>query len=222
MPSPHRLVIPDRPHHITQRGTKRQDVFFTDAHRLSYLALLKHYATKYGTRFWGYSLMNNHVHHVSVPSVEESLALTFGLTHERYALSINAQYDWSGHLWQARFYSCVLDELHHWRALRYVELNAVRAGLVSAPQDYPWSSAAAHLGGEDPSGLLDLDTWRELWPGTSWADYLGAPDAEADVIPLRLHTIRGKPYGNRDFITRLEEQVGHPLRYRSIGRPPEG
>ncbi|MGA2149323.1 MAG: transposase, partial [Bryobacteraceae bacterium] len=111
------------PHHVTQRGNGRQDVFFTERDREAYLDALFDYAARYGMRVWGYCLMRNHVHLVVVPEAERSLAQVFGRTHSDYARYANVARRSCGHLWQARFYSCALDQAHVWAALAYVERN---------------------------------------------------------------------------------------------------
>ena len=131
-------------HHIVQRGNNRQDVFFVDDDRRVYLDLLAEQAARYGLAIEGYCLMSNHVHLVAVPQSEEALAQAVGRTHFRYTQYINRFRKRSGHLWQGRFYSCALDTRHFWTAMKYIELNPVRARLCRKPWRYAWSSAAAH------------------------------------------------------------------------------
>jgi len=144
MPRVARIVVPGVPHHITQRGNNRQRVFFSDANRHLYLDLLKHYSQQLGLEVWAYCLMSNHVHLVAVPKSGDALAKAVGRTNFRFAQKLNYQLRRSGHLWQNRFLSCALEDVHLWRAMRYVERNPVRAGLVRVPWRYEWSSAAAH------------------------------------------------------------------------------
>jgi putative transposase len=101
--------------------------------------------------------MNNHVHFVVVPETERSLARAFGRTHADYARYANMVRRGCGHFWQARFYSCALDDRHAWKALAYVERNPVRAGLVGSAEEYAWSSAAAHCREDGLDGRLDLE-----------------------------------------------------------------
>ena len=130
MPRRARIIVPGVAHHVTQRGNNRQQVFCSDEDRRLYLDLLTRYARRYGTQIAGYCLMTNHVHLVVVPEHKNSLARTFGQTHAEYALALNVSAKRSGHLWQNRFFSCPLDAAHWENALRYVELNPVRAGLA--------------------------------------------------------------------------------------------
>ncbi|MBW1932822.1 MAG: transposase [Deltaproteobacteria bacterium] len=91
------------PHHITQRGNNRQDVFFVNDDRRAYLHHLKHQADKYGLELLAYCLMTHHVHIVAIPHHHDSLAKAVGTTHLRYTQYINTFHKRTGHLWQARF-----------------------------------------------------------------------------------------------------------------------
>jgi putative transposase len=130
-----RVVVPEYPHHVTQRGARRQRTFFSAADYKTYLQLLAAAKADAGAEFWAYCLMPNHVHHVIVPSRQDSLAALFSAAHRRYTRHINFREDWRGHLWQERFHSFVMDERYLMATVRYVELNPVRAGLCEQPQD---------------------------------------------------------------------------------------
>ena len=141
-----RVVVPGIPHHVTQRGNRRADVFFDDADRYAYLNNLRRFARLHEIEVWAYCLMTNHVHFVVVPAHEKALALTFHDAHTCFVGALNSRRKLSGHLWQGRFFSTPLDNAHLWASVRYVERNPVRAGMVSRAEDYKWSSAAAHAG----------------------------------------------------------------------------
>jgi len=145
MPRIARAVAKGYPHHITQRGNYRQIVFEADADYMQYLEWLKEYSNKYALAIWAYCLMGNHVHFVCVPGENDSLARTFNTLHMRYSQYVNRRRKTGGHLWQGRFYSTILDETHVYAAVRYVENNPVRAGIVSMAEDYRWSSAWEHI-----------------------------------------------------------------------------
>ena len=155
-------------HHITQRGNNHQAVFFVDDDRRVYLELLQEQADKYGLKIAGYCLMDNHVHLVAIPQAQESLAQAIGRTHFRYSQYVNRFHKRSGHLWQGRFYSCALDERHFWLAMRYVELNPVRARLCRRPWRHEWSSAAAHTDERAKSELLNLSDWYGQMSAEAW------------------------------------------------------
>ena len=145
----------------------------SDAHRATYLELLREYCHLYGLSLLGYCLMSNHVHLIAVPHTPVALAQSLKQAHGRYASYWNAQQPSSGHVWQGRFYSCPLQESHLWKALRYVELNPVRARMAEAPQQWPWSSAAAHCGLADPDAMLQMDRWQQRWTAPEWRQFLG-------------------------------------------------
>jgi putative transposase len=157
---------------ITQRGNKRQTVFYKDHDREMYLKLLGKHNVLYHLELIGFALMGNHVHDISVPEFETSLAKGIGRTDNDYSRWLNIRCNRTGHLWQARFYSCPIQLPSLADVLAYVELNPVRAGLVEKPEDWAWSSAHAHLTGIDESGLLNMDLWSKQFTPESWADYL--------------------------------------------------
>lgn len=144
-----RLVVPGFPHHITQRGNRRQRVFFSDDDYRAYIELLCEAREKANVEVWAYCLMPNHVHIIATPNDKDSLRRFLGEAHRHYTRRINFREGWRGHLWQERFHSFVMDEPHLLAAARYVELNPVHAELCNIPAQWPWSSAQAHLQGED-------------------------------------------------------------------------
>jgi putative transposase len=160
MPRAARTVLPGIPHHVTQRGNRRQPTFFSAADYALYVGLLRYWCGKAGTQVWAWCLMPNHVHLVLVPAREDGLRAALGPAHRRYTWEINRREGWHGHLWQSRFASFPMADAHLHACLRYVELNPVRARLVARPEEWRWSSARAHLGlGRDE--LTDLAATRD-------------------------------------------------------------
>jgi len=126
-----RIVIPGLPHHVTQRGNRREAIFFQDGDHEIYLDLLAGQTLKTDVAVWEYCLMPNHVHPILKPVRADDPGRAVGEAHRRYTNFINARGRWTGHLFQSRFASVVLDDLHLIRAVLYVSLNPVRARLVS-------------------------------------------------------------------------------------------
>jgi len=215
MPRPARTIIAGVPYHLTQRGNHRQDVFLTDDDRRQYLAWLRNYTRRYALDIWAYCLMTNHIHLIAVPNTELALARTIQMTHMRHTQRMNQLQQWTGHLWQGRFFACALDEAHCWAAIRYVEQNPVRAGVVTEAASYLWSSAAAHCGvREDP--LLTPIPYQADIP--DWAAWLAAEDA-VESAGIRQHTRRGHPAGSKSFLDALATRLGHAVQPRPRGRP---
>jgi putative transposase len=213
MPRNARCVEPGLAYHVTQRGTNHQRVFFSDADRKAYLGLVGDQLDDARVRVLAWCLMDNHVHWIVIPDQEDSLAVLFRRVHGRYAQMVNARRRRTGHLWQSRFFSCPLEGNHLRRALAYVERNPVRAGLAARPEDYRWSSAAAHLGlRRDREGLLDWDCWRELGGAQAWRELLMTPDDLAQLRVLRRCTYAGRPYGGEEFLRAMEERFGRKWR----------
>ena len=218
MPRMARLVVPGYPHHVTQRGNRRQRTFFEAADYLAYLKLLSTVKTEAGVEIWAYCLKPNHVHLVAVPQEEKGLARMLGITHHRYARRVNVAHGWRGHLWQERFHSFVMDETHLLAAVRYIELNPVRAGLCHAVDDWRWSSVHAHFCGKS-DGIVTTEPMREMI--TDWRRYLSFDNAPELTETLRSHTKTGRPAGNKSFIETLESLSGRRLRRNKPGPKPK-
>lgn len=218
MPRQRRVVLPGCPHHITQRGNNRRNVFFDDSDRTLYLSLLREYTSEYGVDILGYCLMTNHVHLIAIPGGAAGLAKAIGRTHNDYARWLHIRRGESGHLWQNRFFSCPLEDAYTWAALAYVERNAVRAGMVAQCEDWPWSSARRHLGLPHSCDWLMVKCWSQNWTPALWRVALNDGLAEAD-IRARLHeaTRTGRPFGDDEFIKSCEQQFGLVLRKRKPG-----
>jgi putative transposase len=213
-----RIVAPGLPHHVTQRGNRRLETFFSEADYQAYIELLAESCAKAATEVWAYCLMPNHVHLILVPSHPDGLRAALGEAHRRYTRRINRREDWRGHLWQERFHSFPLDEPHLAAAARYVERNPVRAGLAKRPDDWAWSSARAHLDGRD-DGLVRTGPLLELIPG--WRDYLGDETDAAALEALRQHGRSGRPLGSARFVAKLEKKLGRAIGSGRRGRPPK-
>ena len=214
-----RVIALDVPHHVTQRGNARQFILASDAERIVYLDLLRHYSSLHRLSLLGYCLMSNHVHLIVIPRQMDSLAAALKNTHGRYAVYWNAQHKSSGHVWQGRFYSCPLDLPHLWAALRYVELNPLRAGLAATPESYTCSSAAAHCGAADADASLEMEMWNECWTAAAWRKHLAAGTSEEEMETIRQSTHTGRPLGSVEFIEQLSRKSGRNLAPHKGGRP---
>ena len=195
-----RIVVPDMPHHVVQRGNRRQEVFFSDDDRIEYLRFLNEAIKKYDVKIWAYCLMNNHVHLIAVPVSPNSLSKAIGEAHKNYTRRINFNNGWRGYLWEGRFKSFVLDERYVFAAVRYVERNPVRAKIVKKAEDYPWSSAQAHILKTQNSILSDFYLRNEI---SNWSNYVNHEEQEGDLKLLRRHGSVGKPLGRPEFVRRL-------------------
>ncbi|HEX8621397.1 MAG TPA: transposase [Allosphingosinicella sp.] len=200
MPRSARLVVPGLPHHVTQRGNQRQRTFFGDSDCRLYLKLLARWCAKCGTAVWAWCLMPNHVHLILVPSREDGLAAALGPAHGGYSTLVNARDGRSGHLWQGRFGSFVMDERHLLACARYVELNPVRAGLAGRAEDWLWSSARAHLRGRS-DGVVDAAPLLERWP--DWRAVLDSGLEPELREAIRLRERSGRPLGDPAFLAAL-------------------
>ena len=210
-----RIVVPGCPHHVTQRGNRREAIFFEAGDQEVYRDLLAEHCAKSSVEVWAYCLMPNHVHLILTPSDTEGLARALGDTHRRYTTFVNARARWSGHLFQSRYGSVAMDEAHLIAAVRYVSLNPVRARLVAQASDWPWSSVRAHLARADDE-LVSVTPILSRVP--DFAALVSTAGDERLYIGIRSAERTGRPLGNSDFISGLERILGRPIAKRAAGR----
>lgn len=209
-----RVVAVGEPHHVIQRGNRRQNVFFRDGDKREYLNILRLQAKLFSLEIWAYCLMDNHVHLIVVPQQEDSLTKAIGETHQLYTRMINFRERWRGYLWQGRFKSVPLDEKYLYAAVRYVERNPVRAKIVKKAEDYPWSSARIRVYHEDDSLLSKFYLMEEI---DNWSEYLEGQEGEEDLKRFRVQTYSGRPLGSIDYLRKLERHLGRELIKRKPG-----
>jgi putative transposase len=204
-----RAVAPGVPHHVTQRGNRRETTFFRRADYVAYRRLLATWCRQCGVEVWAYCLMPNHVHLLLVPADADALGRALGETHRRYTRAVNQRQGWVGHLWQGLFSSCALGPDHVLASARYIELNPVRARLVARPEDWPWSSARAHLARR--ADWLMAATTPLLDEAGDWATFLasGLDDPRLDAV--RRHERTGRPLGSEAFVADLDQRAGRLL-----------
>lgn len=221
MPRLARVVGVGLPHHIVQRGNCRQRVFESEYDREYYLRLISECSSRAGLSILAYCLMTNHVHFIAIPKKKDSMARTFNSAHMRYSQYFNYKHKLIGHLWQGRYFSCVLDERHLIAAARYVERNPLRAALVGSAENWKWSSAAVHcVRAGDPFGF-SLDSLLEILglSGRGWRELLDEAQAETEISEIRAHTSVGRPLGNKSFLAGIEKRLGRRVGAMPPGRP---
>lgn len=211
-----RVIVPGIPHHLTQRGNRRLPTFFCEADYLDYIAQMSEWCARDHVEVWAWCLMPNHSHLITVPESEEALRHAIAEAHRRYTQKINRREGWKGHLWQGRFFSFPMDERHTLAAARYIELNPVAAGLVARAEDWPWSSARAHLAGRDDA-LVRVAPLLARVP--DWSRFLRQP-TEEELETFRRHSSTGRPLGDDVFVSALERRLGRVLRPQKRGPKP--
>ncbi|GJL98332.1 MAG: transposase [Methyloligella sp.] len=209
-----RLVVPDHPHHITQRGNRREQVFFSQADYEAYLDFLRDALIVSQAEVWAWCLMPNHVHLIVTPKDQDGLRKTVANTHRRYAARINQRNKWTGHLWQGRYGSVVMDEAHLYNAFAYVLLNPVRAKLVKRAQDWQWSSIHAHLDGMD-DGITTIKAAADRI--LNFKTFLKAKFDDESFQALRGSECTGRPIGDDKFIENLERDFDRKLKPQKRG-----
>ena len=210
-----RIVLPDLPHHVIQRGVRSMPLFSTVADRQTYLQLFAAFSARHGVQVWAWCLMTNHVHFVLVPHEPQALARAVGEIHRRYTRAVNFRERMRGHLFQERFHSFPIQtDRYLLTVVRYVECNPVRAKLVRRAEDYLWSSARHHSTGQ-PDRLVTHSPIHDMVP--DWAQFVRAEEDSLELI--RRHVRTGRPWGTPEWIGALEHQLGRRLLPRTGGWP---
>lgn len=227
MPRRARLLLPGVPLHIIQRGNNRQRCFLQDADYLVYLEWLHDHAGETGCRVHAYVLMSNHVHLlISFDDVTAPGALMKALG-EQYVRYFNRRYGRSGTLWEGRYRSCLVqDEQYLLTCQRYIELNPVRAGLVSEPGEYRWSSHAGNTGARTDDLLTPHELYRRFGSGDAqrqqaYAALFLQPLAPASVEAVRKATNSNLVLGDPSFAASVGAKLGRRVVAGRPGRPPK-
>ena len=225
MPRQPRYFLPGFPQHVMQRGVNRQAVFFQPGDYELYRQALAESAEQSECQVHAYVLMSNHTHLLITPGTRRSLPTLMQAMGRFYVQAINKKYDRTGPLWQGRYKaSLVQDDLYLLTCQRYIELNPVRAGMVTAPGDYPYSSYARNAHGTEddlvtPHPIYEslatepqnrLAVYRQLFN-----DCIGPRQLEK----LRVTTNACLVLGNDRFKDRVEAMLGRSVRPGRDGRP---
>lgn len=214
MPKIARIEAVGYPYHVVQRGNRNQIVFFRETDKEKYLRILRLQCTLYEVEVWAYCLMDNHVHLIIMPKLKGALTECIREVHRSYTCMINFREGWRGHLWQSRFDSYPMDEKYLWAAVRYVERNPVRAGMVQISDAYKWSSAGSHVDNSMNEVLTPFYLMKKI---NDWRAYLAEPEDEEKLRILRRHQSTWRPLGDEVFVKGLEEVEGRVLTKQKPG-----
>ena len=198
MPRKLRVIAPEWPVHIVQRGSDRMNCFREERDYLVYLAILRQMAEKTVCAVHAYCLMTNHVHLLVTPTAASSCSMLMKGLAQRYSYYFNHEYGRTGPLWEGRFRSCVIDDSRYALAChRYIEANPVRARMVRHPADYRWSSYPANAG-LATAGLVSVHSEVAAIGNAAYAD-LAVQELEDGVIAeLREASRGGYPVSKRN------------------------
>lgn len=226
MPRRARLAIAGIPWHIIQRGNNRSACFYHEEDYRFYLEQLELQAMKCGCLVHAYCLMTNHVHLLVTPAEKASASLMMKHLGQRFVQYINRRYHRSGTLWEGRFKSCITqEECYVLACYRYIELNPVRAGMVSQPQYHQWSSYKFNTHGNRDSCITPHNLYVGF--GATLEVRLAAYRAlvenamnENDIKAIRSATNGNLVLGNNRFQREIEKALGQRTYLGRPGRPP--
>jgi putative transposase len=227
MPRLQRIRAAGFPQHIVQHGNNREDCFFSEADYATYLRWLDRAARAYGVVLHAYVLMPDHVHLLATPTLEGGVSRMMQYLGRHYVQHINKTYGRSGTLWERRYHASVVEAEPYLLTLyRCIELNPVRAGMVQAPEQYPWSSARAHLAPEQSSLILDHELYMRLGASSeararAYGALMREPLEEAALSQICVAARQGGVLGSDRFKDQIEIHLGHRVRPAKRGRKPK-
>jgi putative transposase len=225
MPRRARITLANTPHHIIQRGNNRSACFYVDDDYFRYLDWLEKYSLENGCRVHAYVLMTNHVHLLITPETFDGLAKMMKCLGQRYVQYINRTYNRSGTLWEGRFKSCITQEDKYvLSCYRYIELNPVRAGMVTHPAEYPWSSYRSNAQQEPNKIISPHDSYLALGRCDEGRQRQYREIFKSELSPniidqVRAATNSNYALGSERFRAETEEGLGRRVGPGIPGRP---
>jgi putative transposase len=225
MPRKPRFYLPNIPVHVVQRGNNRQAIFFDDSDYLKYLEYLKESLEKYECHLHAYVLMTNHVHLLLTPGDKTSLSQMMQTVGRKYVPYINHQYQRSGTLWEGRYKSSLVqDDVYLLSCMRYIELNPVRAGMVTTASDYRWSSYHFNALGQTEALISAHPLYLALGKdeqerNQSYRCLFQIHMADNITKEIRAAWQTGTPLANTRFKDQIEQALKIKVGYAKRGRP---
>ena len=216
------------PQHVIQRGNNRQVCFASEQDMQAYVAWLKKYSAEFEVDIHAWVLMSNHVHMLCTPHTTTSISRMMQSLGRCYVRYFNQTYRRTGTLWEGRFKSCLVDsESYLLHLYRYIELNPVRAGMVSDPADYGWSSYQCNALGKDSvlctehAVYLALGKTRDerlLQYRSLFSSHIEGIEGKL-LDDIRNSVNCGHALGSERFIRDVEELMGRRVTLGQRGRP---
>ena len=220
-----RLTLPGYPHHIIQRGNNRQAIFAENADYEALLELLEEYSKKFNVAVHGYVLMSNHFHLLATPQTEDGVPQLLQSVGRSYVRRFNKRQGRTGTLWEGRYKSTLIQaERYLLACMVYMDLNPVRAGMVSSPADYPWSSYL-HYTGRRPDKLITPHPLYWEMGNTpfareqAYAELVSAGIGSRQQQALTEATFRGWALGEPDYVADLQRRTERRVTKAKAGRP---
>ena len=225
MPRKPRFFLPNVPVHVVQRGNNRDPIFYDESDYQSYLEWLDRGAKACDCQIHAYVLMTNHVHILASPKDKDGISRLMQYIGRFYVSYINHTYHRTGTLWEGRFKSSLIqDEEYLLRCMRYIELNPMRANLVSKPQEYPWSSYARNAYGKKNPIITPHKIYTSLGKDSveqrkAYRSLFKQELNEQELTDIRAALQTGTPLGTKDFKDKIEKVLKVKLGYSKRGRP---
>lgn len=213
-----RIIVPNTPHHISQRGNRGEPIFFEKDDFSHYMEILQKSLKAFELDLLSFCLLPNQIHLLTEPKTKDDISRCIGETNRQYTRYINQKKNWTGHLFQNRFFSYAMDEQHALRAARFIETLPVTANITEKPQNYLWSSAKYRIKTIENSPIKPFNTFHL---DQNWEDFLGRTMDTEELKRIQTHLQTGRPRGSHLFLDTVEKQLGRVVRPQKRGRKPK-
>jgi putative transposase len=216
MPRVARALADEQIYHIINRGNRRDDIFHDDEDFKTMLSLLRSAKKKFEVKIYAYVLMNNHYHLVIYTKYAQSLSKCMQWIGTSYVRYYNKRYQTTGHLWEGRYKSFIVQEENYLLMLiKYVEANPKRAKIVKDASDYAYGSAKER---NSDNSLLLLDNAPITLPD-DWKSFVNSRDKKSDLEMIRNSVNRQAPLGEQEWQNRVAKEYGLEGSLKPLGRP---
>jgi len=223
-----RLTVPGYPHHVIQRGNNRQPIFAVDDDYRALREMLADHARECRVAVHAYVLMSNHFHLLATPESAEGIPQMMQAVGRRYARYFNQRQARTGTLWEGRYRSTLIQaERYLLACMVYIDLNPVRAGMVEAPLDYPWSSHAHYVSGHSDRLVTPHPFWWQLGNTpfareAAYAELVRSGIGSMDQQALTDSALRGWALGDPNYVADLQKRTERRVSKSKAGRPAAG
>ncbi|MEM8833293.1 MAG: transposase [Pseudomonadota bacterium] len=213
-----RIIVQNHPHHISQRGNRGESIFFEKDDFSTYMEILQKSLKDFDLDLLSFCLLPNQIHLLITPKEKDDLSRCIGETNRQYTRYINQKKDWTGHLFQNRFFSYAMDDQFVLRAARFIETLPVTAQITEKPQNYLWSSAKFRIKTIENSPIKPFNMFHL---DQNWESFLNRLMDPEELKKIQTHLQTGRPRGNSLFLDMVEKEIGRTVRPQKRGRKPK-
>ena len=216
MPRAHRTICANECYHVINRGNQKARLFHSNADYDAFLLYMREAQERIDLPLLAFCLMPNHIHLVVRPRRNDDLAQWISWLFTAHVRRHHRKYSTTGRLWQGRYKSCLIQQDQHLlTVLRYVERNALAAGLVRQAEDWHWGSLKWRTASHSPLTLTKAPIELPKW----WTEFVNQPMTSAELEAVRESVVRQRPFGTKEWVEAAARRFGIEQSLAPMGRP---